>query len=228
MPFFACLALALAASPQLPAEAGRIEGVATIARRYVTPPARVRVYAEPGDRPVRPAPPLTTAVLYLESTPALRARATAPSPAARPAMRQVEERFEPHVLVVQTGTTVDFPNDDPVYHNVFSLSRTRTFDLGRYPRGERKAVRFDRAGVVQVFCHIHSDMNAFIVVVDHPFFVMPDSAGRFALEGVPPGDYQLVAWHERARTVTTPVRVTAGGTARVAVRIPYMDSTASR
>lgn len=226
MPVLAFLVLAVTAAPQQPAELGRIEGVATIASRYINPPARVRVYAEAGDRAARPPQPLTTAVLYLESTAALRARATAP--AVRPAMRQRDERFEPHVLAVQAGTVVEFPNEDPIYHNVFSLSRARTFDLGRYPRGESKAVRFDRAGVVQVFCHIHSDMSAYIVVTDHPFFVMPDSAGRFALEGVPPGDYRLVAWHERARTVITPVTVTAGRTARVQVSIPYVDTTATR
>ena len=127
------------------------------------------------------------------------------------------------MLAVRTGTTVQFPNDDPLFHNVFSLSRVKTFDLGRYPKGATRPVTFDAAGVVPVFCHIHADMSAYVVVLDHPFFVTPDSAGHFSLEGVPPGDYQLVAWHERIRPFTVPVHVDAGRTTTLDVRLPFAD-----
>ena len=137
-----------------------------------------------------------------------------------PALRQRDERFSPHVLPVLAGTTVEFPNDDDVFHNVFSLSSARTFDLGRYARGSSRSVNFPTAGVVQVFCHIHSDMSGIILVLDSPLFVVPDSTGRFVLDGVPPGSYQLVAWHERIKPVYTPVRIDAGRATPVRIRIP--------
>ena len=84
-------------------------------------------------------------------------------------MDQRNETFVPHVLAITTGTTVDFPNSDRIYHNVFSLSKTAPFDLGRYAVGRSKSVRFDRPGIVRVFCDIHSHMSAFILVFSHPF-----------------------------------------------------------
>ena len=98
-----------------------------------------------------------TSVVYLESAPAAH-----PVP-GRAVLDQRDERFVPHVLAVTTGTVVDFPNSDRIYHNVFSLSKTKSFDLGRYAAGRSKSVRFDRPGVVRVFCDIHSHMNAFIL-----------------------------------------------------------------
>jgi hypothetical protein len=129
---------------------------------------------------------------------------------------------------VLVGATVDFPNEDPLYHNVFSLSRAREFDLGRYPRGESKQVRFPTKGVVQVFCHIHADMSGYILVLANPFFVIPDSQGHFSLDHVPPGDYRLVAWHERIRPLITPIHVERGQTTSVNLRIPLADAPAKR
>ena len=104
------------------------------------------------------------------------------------------------------GTTVDFPNNDRTYHNVFSLSKTKRFDLGRYAAGRSKAVRFDRPGIVRVFCDIHSHMNAFILVFAHRYFGVTDAAGRYQIDGVPPGTYTLSAWFDGSvqdqRTVT--------------------------
>ena len=91
---------------------------------------------------------------------------------------------------------VDFPNSDRTYHNVFSLSKTRPFDLGRYAAGRSKSVRFDRPGIVRVFCDIHSHMSAFILVFGHRFFTVTDEDGRYRLEGVPPGSYTVSVWHE--------------------------------
>jgi len=107
-----------------------------------------------------------------------------------------------------------------VFHNVFSLSSTRTFDLGRFPRGESKSIRFSKAGLVQVFCHIHSDMNAVIMVLDNPLFAVPNLQGHYVIEGVPPGEYRVVAWHERIKPITERVRVTAGQTATLDFTIP--------
>src|SRR6202008_952475 len=117
--------------------------------------------------------------------------------ADRAIMDQRNETFVPHVLAITTGTTVDFPNSDPFYHNVFSLSKTQRFDLGRYASGRSRSVRFDRPGIVRVFCEIHSHMNAFILVFNHPFFALTDEEGRYRIDGVPSGTYTVAAWNER-------------------------------
>jgi plastocyanin len=116
----------------------------------------------------------------------------------RPRLDQRNETFVPHVLPIVAGTTVDFPNSDQTYHNVFSLSKTKTFDLGRYAVGRSKSVRFDRPGIVRVFCDIHSHMSAFILVFAHRYFALSDSDGGYRLENVPPGTYTVVAWNESA------------------------------
>jgi hypothetical protein len=200
---------------------GRIEGTAVLARRLTTEHRRVRVYAEPGSRSVAPPAmvhPLTNVVVYLEPGPAGWMSLERPAE-----MRQRGERFVPHVLPIVAGATVDFPNEDPVYHNVFSLSSARSFDLGRYPRGHSKQVTFQRPGVVQVFCHIHADMSGYILVLKNPFFAVPDSTGRFELRDVPPGEYRLVAWHERTRPIARPVRVEAGQATSLHLDIPIQD-----
>jgi plastocyanin len=164
-------------------------------------------------------------VIYLDSVPL-----TAPprEDSGRLAIEQLHEAFAPHVLPVMRGSTVEFPNGDPFFHNVFSLSTTRSFDLGRYPKGASKSVRFDRVGVVQTFCHIHSDMSAAILVLANPFFTLPDSTGHFSLDGIPPGEYRLVAWHERIKPIVQTVRVIAGHTTRVEYEIPLPEEDARR
>lgn len=205
----------------LAAQTGRIEGIASISPRLTMVHRRIRVYDEPGTtaaRAERDENQFANVVLYLESVPVTGARA----PAA-PEMRQRGERFMPHVLPVLAGSTVQFPNDDPIYHNVFSLSRARTFDLGRYSRGTSKSVAFPSASLIQVFCHIHADMSGYILVLQNPYFVQPDAQGRFVLNGIPPGTYRLVAWHERIRPNGTTVRVSAGEATQVSVSIPLSD-----
>jgi hypothetical protein len=126
-------------------------------------------------------------------------------------MDQRNETFVPHVLAVTVGTTVDFPNNDLTFHNVFSLSKARRFDLGRYAAGRSKAVRFDRPGIVRVFCDIHSHMNAFILVFNHRFFAVTDDEGRYEIGAVPPGSYTLSAWYEGSVRDQRTVTVTADG-----------------
>jgi plastocyanin len=132
-------------------------------------------------------------VVYLETAP--RA-AFDPSEERRARMVQRNERFEPHVLAVVAGTWVDFPNEDRTYHNVFSLSKAKEFNLGRYAVGRSQSVRFERPGIVRVFCDIHSHMSAFILVFAHRYFAVTDDEGRYRLDGVPPGTYTLTVWNE--------------------------------
>jgi plastocyanin len=148
---------------------------------------------------------LTRTVVYLQTAPRGAFEQNEP---ARAVLDQRDETFVPHVLAITTGTTVDFPNSDRIYHNVFSLSKTARFDLGRYPVGRSKAIRFDKPGIVRVFCDIHSHMNAFILVFSHPYFAMTDAAGTYRIDKVPPGTYQVIAWNEgvasEPRSVTVP------------------------
>ncbi len=128
----------------------------------------------------------------------------------RAEIRQRNETFLPRVVAVPVGSDVTFPNDDSIYHNVFSLSRVKAFNLGRYPRGQTRGVRFDKPGIVKVFCDIHSHMTATVMVFSHPWFTVPDADGRFELPDVPLGDRQITAWHERLGDTTLPVRVELG------------------
>src|SRR5947209_17701907 len=103
----------------------------------------------------------------------------------RAKLDQYNRTFVPHVLVVQAGTRVDFPNNDTVYHNVFSYREGKRFDLGLYPVGTTQVKRFDQPGLMRIFCNIHSNMSAFIWVIGNPYFAKTDKAGRFRLTGVP-------------------------------------------
>jgi len=153
-------------------------------------------------------------VVYVKDAP------RTPAPAMRAEIRQRNENFVPRVVAITVGSTVDFPNDDPIYHNVFSLSRTKTFDLGRFPKGKSRGERFDKPGVVRVFCQIHSHMSATVMVFDHPWFAIPDEAGNFDLSGVPSGMHEITAWHERLGDTTLPLRVEPGRPATIDFVLP--------
>lgn len=113
-------------------------------------------------------------------------------------VNQMGTRFDPELVVIPAGSTVEFPNSDPIFHNVFSFSGTKSFDLGYYPKGKSKAVKFDRPGVVQVYCHIHSSMYAAVVVTNSEFYGKPASDGTFQWTNVPAGHYKMIAWHKVA------------------------------
>jgi plastocyanin len=146
-------------------------------------------------------------VVYLESAPQ---RAFEEHPGQRARLDQRNEMFVPYVLPIAVGTTVEFTNSDSTYHNVFSLSKARRFDLGRYGRGRSKSVRFDQPGVVRVFCDIHSHMSAFILVFAHRFFAVTDAEGRYRIEGLPPGSYTVVAWNDGQERESRTVQVREG------------------
>jgi plastocyanin len=159
-----------------------------------------------------PKPDRSGVVVYLEGAPATGAP-------THPTIVQSEQRFEPRLTVVAKGATVDFPNKDKIFHNVFSVSEPAKFDLGLYKSGESRSVTFRHAGVVDIYCNIHPNMVAKVKVVDGPFAVTgPD--GAFALDAdVPPGTYPLIAWQASGPEWRGEVQVEAGRTAQVTIEL---------
>jgi plastocyanin len=208
----AALVAALFAAPGLigptahAARNGSIAGHVALQRAPAAPTRRPGV-SDLGSPTVQPTAERQMSVVYLEAAPRGAFEQNDP---ARAVMDQRNETFVPHVLAITTGTTVDFPNSDRIYHNVFSLSKTRPFDLGRYAVGHSKSIRFDRPGIVRVFCDIHSHMSAFILVFSHPFFAVTDAGGSYRIDNVPPGTYTLVAWNEGVTSESRPITVVDG------------------
>ncbi len=161
-----------------------------------------------GDGPVRDIVEHRRAVVYFETAPK---GAFEDRESGRVSMDQRHETFVPHLLAITVGTTVDFPNSDRTYHNVFSLSKTRSFDLGRYAAGHSKAILFDRPGIVRVFCDIHSHMSAFILVFAHRYFAVTDEEGKYHIDNVPPGSYNVVAWNEAMALDSRRAAIPEGG-----------------
>jgi plastocyanin len=206
----AILAFVAAAAP-LAQEArppgGTIRGSVEVRRAPGSSEGRPAV-ADLGHHAPRDAPDRRRSVVYLEEAPQAAFEAPAPG---RAVLDQKNEAFVPYVLAVTVGSTVDFPNSDRVYHNVFSLSKPKRFDLGRYPKGQSRAVRFDQPGVVRVFCEIHSHMNAFILVFAHRYFSTTDAEGRYRIEGVPAGAYTLAVWNDGQVRARREVRMAGSG-----------------
>ncbi|MDO8501172.1 MAG: carboxypeptidase regulatory-like domain-containing protein [Gemmatimonadaceae bacterium] len=166
-----------------------------------------------------PAAGMGGVVVYL-----IRA-ASARVPAIAPLSAQIDQRglrFVPRVIAVSPGSTVSFPNSDPVMHNVFHPSRHGGgFDLGTYPQGERRSFTFDDEGAYVIFCHVHPEMVGYVVVVASPYRAVTDDEGRFKLDGVAPGTYHLRTWHRRLRTQDQVVSVAANGAVRVDLTLEY-------
>ena len=141
-----------------------------------------------------------------------------------PELVQRNKSFEPHILVVQVGSLIRFPNKDPFFHNIFSMYDGKRFDLGLYEAGTSRSVKFDRPGVSYLFCNIHAEMSAVVVVVDTHYFAMSDRAGHLTIPDVPDGRYQMHVWYERSlpenlkelsRVVTISQKTRTLGTIRV-------------
>lgn len=192
------LFLCAAATSTGPALAGVIRGQLELppvpgAAPRVGDPYAGRASSLPQPRvPARGLP--QDAIVYIESIPA-SVDSLLPPPASQPRLAQRDQSFQPRVIAVPVGGYVDFPNMDPIYHSVFSVSPSKRFDLGRYGRGKSKTVRFTKPGLVNVYCDIHSNMEAFVLVTPNRAVVQADAAGRYALPDLPPGNYVLLAWH---------------------------------
>ncbi len=146
-------------------------------------------------------------VVYLEGV-----QGTFKLPEKRPEVNHINLQFEPPVSAVLKGTTMDFPNSDSVFHSAFSISPSNPFDLGLYQKGREKFVLFKNPGVVELFCHIHSHMHAFVLVLDNPYFSVTNAAGEFALANVPDGDYTIKAWANPTTVMTKTVSVAGNRT----------------
>lgn len=172
---------------------------AGLAAQGVTVTGRLTIQERDG----RPGTDQAQAVIWLEGGAA---------PAGSPVTLEMAtegKQFVPHLVVIPRGSTINFPNHDPFNHNVFSLSAERVFDLGLFGRGESRPVSFPAPGVIRVYCNVHAQMRGLVVVAGSGLFTQPDADGSFRLEGVPPGEYAVHVWHERAQPLTQALRVTA-------------------
>ena len=209
--------------------AGEIQGRVTIIqgltkKRVTLPNYQVRGMSVPAKQEGKTSiDEISRVAVYLD------VEAMAPTQeASKVTLGQRNQRFEPELLIVPVGTTVSFPNLDPIFHNVFSLSKPKQFDLGYYPAGETRTVKFGKAGIVQVYCHIHPDMNAAIVVATGTWFAQPGPDGTFVLRDVPGGAYQIVAWHKSAGFFRKEIQVPESGSVAVSFEIPVLEKEGVR
>jgi plastocyanin len=157
-------------------------------------------------------------VVYIEGGPKSSA-----SGVVKASIEQRDRRFVPDLVVIPAGSAVSFPNFDPIFHNVFSLSKAKSFDLGNYPKGQTRMVTFAAPGVVAVYCHLHSNMVATIVVAPNRWAMRADGNGVFALKDVPAGTYTVVAWHKTAGTFRKTLTIGEQSDADVNFTLPYVE-----
>jgi plastocyanin len=205
--------LLIATALPLPAWAGVIRGTL----RVPPPTGRAlslnaypgQANSVPGVRPVVHGL-ASDAVISVDHVPAATESLLA-GRAARPRLAQKDQSFAPRVMAVAVGSAVDFPNLDPIYHNVFSLSPVKRFDLGKYPQGQSKTIVFNRTGLVNVYCEIHSGMEAFVLVLPHHGFAQPRANGEYALPDLPAGRYTVRCWQPDLGPITRDIDVPENG-----------------
>jgi plastocyanin len=225
------LVLALAAAQPPATETGRVLGKVTLTVA-ASGRSTARAYDSRSVAPrAKPLPESRNVIIFFDGIAAspdppheAKSASWGPRlPASTATIAQTDEQFVPHVVAITRGSSVTFPNDDPFFHNVFSLSRGASFNLGRYPSGATRSRVFTRPGLVKVFCELHSHMSAVIRVFDHPWFAIPDDQGRFSIDGVPPGEHTLVAWHERIGERRDRVTIRPGQTTAVSFTLPVLE-----
>ena len=206
---FISLVLILAATPAVSFSQATIEGRVTLPQKHAAPVMNKRYQIVTEGGILSTNPPL--AVVYLEGSFAK------PPPIAPVEMAQRDLAFVPMLLPVQVGTKVDFPNFDNTYHNIFSYSPAKRFDLGRYRSDERPvpSQRFDEPGLVVLRCDIHEHMRGLILIVDTPYFLITDTEGRYRLAGLPAGRHTLKVWRDSRSTLEHPVDLRGDETLRV-------------
>jgi plastocyanin len=196
-------------APQSGAVSGRVE------MKAIPPRTAVSRYPSPGGPLQRIIDPIPT-VVFVDGP-------VAGAPGwPRPFTTVIAQKglsFSPSLLVIPRGTSVSFPNEDNEFHNVFSYSRTKRFDLGRYAKGESKSVTFGKPGIVKAYCEVHPWMRAAILVLESPYYAIVSGDGLFSIEGIPAGRYELVAWNIDAGSRKIMVDVTGGGTLELHIRL---------
>lgn len=195
---------------QVSAQSGAIAGSVAL---EPPPPPRRTANRYPGGASRAETVQRIPAVVYVVGV------ASASSSPSTLEMVQQDTAFAPAALFVPVGGTVDFPNADPFFHNVFSYSSSRRFDLGRYPQGQSKEVTFDEPGVVSVLCEVHDKMRGVIVVTENPHHAVVADDGSFRIEGVPAGEHRVVFWSADHEPVEQTIVVTAGQTSQVDVEL---------
>ena len=193
------------------ASAGSVQGTVEIQR---APPRRSAQRYPAGRARAPRAVQELPAVVFLRGAPRITGE-----PGSPVTILQQDTAFVPGVVAVAPGTTVEFTNEDPFFHNVFSYSQAMRFDLGRYPAGQSKSVTFEGSGIVKVYCEVHDFMRAVVLVLDTPYHSSVSEHGSFTIRGVPPGTYDLVAWHTDFDEQVTPITVTGGATVAVEVTL---------
>jgi len=203
----------------LPILAGEVIGHAVITKRLSKKALSPVVYNLRGTAP--PAAPASEPVNEFDRMVVILDGGPLPSkPPVTAVLDQRNGRFDPEIVIVPVGSAIDFPNFDPIFHNVFSLSKTQPFDLGFYPKGQSRTVKFNHAGIVQVYCHIHANMYAAIIVTASPWYGKPSADGSFSWNDVPAGHYRLTAWHKIAGLYKTDVDVPESGKIEVSIQVP--------
>ena len=196
-------------SPPTGTLSGRVETRATPPRQVVSR------YPSPGGQVQKSVDPIPT-VVFIDG-PVAGAPAW-PKP-ARTALVQKKLQFSPSLLIVPKDTSVSFPNEDNELHNVFSYSKSKRFDLGRYPRGESKNVVFDKLGIVKIYCEVHPWMRAAVLVLENPFFAIVSGDGSFTITDIPAGHYELLVWNIDAGSKKVEVDVPAGKAPELLIRL---------
>ena len=167
---------------------------------------------------------LSDVVIWLVPLGDAAAKTAGPAP-AKATLVQKDKEFHPRLLVLPTGSSVEFPNKDPFFHNVFSLFNGKRFDLGLYEAGDSKSVRFDRSGISYIFCNIHPEMKAIIVTVSTPYYAVSDATGAYSFRSVPPGEYEMHIFaeglnNEDQKKLVRNVTVSADASALPQVELP--------
>jgi plastocyanin len=203
--------------------AGEIHSHVTISRALTKKRVTLPAY-QLRSAPLRPEPQtfapvdeLSRVVVYLDG-PDLK-----PAKPLHLEMKQRNREFEPDIVMVPIGSTISFPNGDPIFHNVFSLSQAKAFDLGYYPLGQSRTLRFDKAGIAQVYCHLHPNMSGAIVVVPTAWYGHPQEDGNLVFSEVPAGDYKIVAWHKTAGFLGRRIHVPETGSIDIELSVSLPD-----
>jgi plastocyanin len=211
----------------MPLRAADIEGTVTIMRRLTKPKVTAAANSYARGMAVALHSDISKDVLAFErSHVVVYLEGALPSAPLAGAMEQKDRQFIPDMLVLPVGSTVSFPNLDPIFHNVFSLSKPKEFDLGNYPKDQTRTVTFSKTGIVFVNCHLHSNMGAVIVITPNQWNSRVDGAGRFRLCDVPAGTYTIVAWHKAAGYFRQRVTVSGNGGTPLSFFIPLVADAA--